>query len=564
MASRPSRSERSADRVGPARRILVPCSAAIVALVAALSLAALAAGASSGHPAGGIPVGRPGALDPIFGAAGVTKPLKGNAVAEAFDSKGRIVVAGSIGVHGHSQIAVARYGHHGGLDPSFGKNGMVTTKVATDSSAGAIAVTRKGKVVVAGDSSGVSHGIATNDEFTLVRYRGDGRLDRSFGGAGTGIVRTPFPGTGALADSMAIDAQGRIVVAGFTTAALGAPPTSARIALARYLPNGKLDPAFGSGGLVTTSVEGAADGADSVTIDPQGRIVAAGYSDEPSENGLQDFAVVRYLDNGALDPSFGVDGKVTTALGTTSTNGKSSRASVAIDSLGKIVVGGGGGVCSPSCSHDFALLRYEPNGSLDTSFGGAGTGTVLTPLPGSPVFGEALAIDSTDGIVLVGTTRRHSVENFAVARYHPDGTLDRTFGHEGFVTTPVGDANAVLLDYMHVPPYDNLDRITVAGSPWRLARYADTNGPEPQTMIAKHPKRRLRTARKRAKVRFSFVSSIPGSLFKCRLDRKPFRTCGSPTRFRVRPGKHLFTVYAISSWGRDRRASNFSFRVKRR
>ena len=79
-------------------------------------------------------------------------------------------------------------------------------------------------------------------------------------------MRTPFPGSGAIPDSMAIDPEGRIVAAGFTTEALGAPLASPRVALARYLPNGELDSTFGSRGLVTTSVEGAADGADSVAV----------------------------------------------------------------------------------------------------------------------------------------------------------------------------------------------------------------------------------------------------------------------------------------------------------
>ena len=154
-----------------------------------------------------------------------------------------------------------------------------------------------------------------------------------------------------MANSLAIDSGDRIVAAGSST---DLPGTA--FALARYEPNGDLDPSFGSGGTMTTGFGGEGI-AYSVAIDSQGRIVAAGGTTEA--NG--EFALARYEPNGGLDPSFGSDGKVTTHF-----RSEGIAHSVAIDSRDRIVAAGARCIDYPDC--DFAIARYKPNGSLDRSF----------------------------------------------------------------------------------------------------------------------------------------------------------------------------------------------------
>ena len=145
---------------------------------------------------------------------------------------------------------------------------------------------------------------------------------------------------------------------------------------------GDLDTSFDSDGKVTTEVGSTFDVARSVAIQSDGKIVAAGYSDNGSND---DFALVRYNTDGSLDASFDGDGKVTTAIG----SGTDQAFSVAIQSDGKIVAAGDS---YNGSNDDFALVRYNTDGSLDTSFDSDGkvttaigsVMTMLTPLPSSP------------------------------------------------------------------------------------------------------------------------------------------------------------------------------------
>ena len=252
---------------------------------------------------------------------------------------------------------------------------------------------------------------------------GPGDLDTSFGEYGQ--VLTDF-GVRAKGTAIAIQSDGRIVVAGRTR---GSRFTTeqADFAVARYLPDGKLDPTFGADGLVTTDISGQIDSASQVLLQPDGKIIVAGTGDRTAASEpISDFAVIRYTADGRLDQGFGTDGKVTTDFGFTE-----AVLALALQSDGKIVAGGysfddpGDG---PSFS---ALARYNSDGSLDASFGT--DGTVLTP--GGEVM--ALSIQPDDRILVVGGGCCSKVGEyvFRLARYYPDGSLDTSFGDQGFVTT---------------------------------------------------------------------------------------------------------------------------------
>jgi len=284
----------------------------------------------------------------------------------------------------------------GDLDFTFGDDGKVITDFGGSSSGRAVAVQKDGKIVVAGNSSG---------DFAVARYNRDGSLDVNFGTGGT--VTTDFGGDDDSGNAVAIQQDGKIVVAG----SAGSEENS-NFAVARYNRDGSLDVNFGTGGTVTTDFGGDLDFGSAVTLQKDGKIVVAGSSDN-------DFAVARYNTDGSVDMSFGTGGKVTTDFG-----GDDNGTGVAIQKDGKIVVSGGS-------DNDFAVARYNTDGSLDATFGTGGL--VITDFGGS-VFGRAVVLQKDGKIVVAG----NSDGDFAVARYNADGSLDTAFGTEGLVTTDFG------------------------------------------------------------------------------------------------------------------------------
>jgi uncharacterized delta-60 repeat protein len=244
-----------------------------------------------------------------------------------------------------------------------------------------------------------------------------GDLDPSFGIGGK--VITDF-GTidDAISDKMAVQADGKPVAAGY------ADDGPARdFALARYTPNGALDPTFGTGGKVTTDFFGFTDHAQAgLVVQPDGKLVAGGSAFTFTTGGNYDFALARYLPDGTLDDSFGTGGKVTTDL-----LGFDDQAfALARQPDGKLVAAGEAGA-------DFALARYNPDGTLDSSFGSGGV--VTTDFAGSVDRVEALALQPDGKLVAGGQAFAGAGLDFALARYLPDGTLDDSFGSGGKVTT---------------------------------------------------------------------------------------------------------------------------------
>ncbi len=340
-------------------------------------------------------------LDSTFGGDGkVTTDFGENDVgnAVALQKDGKIVMAGRSGPgFGASDFAIARYNADGNLDASFGTGGLVTTTFDGDDSGRAVALQKNGKIVVAGSSS---IGFGPSD-FAIARYNVDGSLDASFGTGG--LVTTTFGGDDS-GNALVLQKDGKIVVAG-----RGDPTFD--FAVARYNADGSLDTSFGTGGLVTTNFGGSESQGFAVALQKDGKIVVAGISGDPT-----DFAVARYNRDGSLDASFGTGGLVTTDFG-----GDDVGLAVALQKDGKIVVAGRGGP-----TPDFAVARYNTDGSLDASFG---TGGLVTTNFGvlSSDSGRAIAIQKDGKIVVTGD----SGGDFAVARYNRDGSLDSTFNPTG-------------------------------------------------------------------------------------------------------------------------------------
>jgi uncharacterized delta-60 repeat protein len=248
-----------------------------------------------------------GRLDRSFGKNGKVLSragASGGAADAAIQQDGKIVTAGS----GPAGFVLARYTPQGRLDRSFGRGGTVSTKLRSFSDAAAVAIQRDGKIVVVG---------AADLDFEIARYTVAGKLDRSFGNGGKVLTNIGFvtqPGGGRYSSddhalSAAIQADGKLVVAGSSDALslVGEKGCCLQdFALVRYTADGSVDRSFGNGGKVLTAFGGDSY-AEGVVIQPDGKIVAAG-------GGAGRFVLARYTDGGKLDPTFGRGGKVKTTL----------------------------------------------------------------------------------------------------------------------------------------------------------------------------------------------------------------------------------------------------------
>ena len=368
----------------------------------------------------------PGTLDTSFNGTGVVTTGFGafaGASSVAIQPDGKIVAFGSSSGGSSSIFSAARYNSDGQLDTSFNNSGIIQTSIGEGgSSASSVAIQSDGKIVAAGATVVSAQPFSTPD-IALVRYNNNGTLDASFNGFG--IVTTHIGG-GDVAHSVAIQPDGKIIVAGGHNTQ-SSPLT---FALVRYNSNGTLDTSFNGTGKVLTP-NGAAY---SVAIQSDGKIVAAG------DVGVN-FSVARYNNDGTPDTSFNGSGVVVTAVSPGSDGGRS----VAIQSDGKIVVAGYADDINQG-HPDFVVVRYNSNGTLDTSFNG--TGIVRTALNAGGqnfTYSGSVAIQSDGRIVVVGSALIDSNYTFAVVRYNRDGTLDTSFNGTGKVTTPPGGGSAVAL-----------------------------------------------------------------------------------------------------------------------
>ncbi len=303
------------------------------------------------------------------------------------------------------------------LDLTFGTNGFAVTPIGfADESAHSVAIQPDGKIVVTGYSENSPFG-----DFALVRYNSDGNLDSTFDTDGK--VTTPVGTYGGGASSVVIQTDGKIVVAGASSNGFYNDFT-----LLRYNSNGSLDTTFDSDGIVITDVGTHNDDARSLAIQSDGKIVAAGTS----YNGADSyFAVVRYNTNGSLDTTFDTDGIDTTNFGTMFSWGYA----VAIQNDGKIVVVG---LTGEILGFHIALIRYNTDGSLDNSFDNDGKVTTTTAAGIDYDAAYDVAIQPDGKIVVAGISEQNADDDFAVVRYNSNGSLDTTFDTDGIVITPFG------------------------------------------------------------------------------------------------------------------------------
>ena len=434
----------------------------------------VAAGKSDGDFALARYNGNTGSLDTSFDGDGkATTDLSEGSAANAvvIQSDGRIVAVGETKVfvsfqvsdHRGTAFALARYNSNGSLDTSFGGGGKVIEFITTHLDTGpqglfirdksgvakAAAIQSDGKIIAAGYAvkyrdPHLSQDISHND-FVLARFNTDGSFDTSF--SDNGVVLTDV---GSKSDdtafSVTVQSDGKIIAAG---------KSNDDFALTRYNVDGSIDPLFSGDGRQTTGFGDSQDRINGIAVQSNGRIVAAGYANEQPqdifENSISDFALARYTTSGSLDGSFGDgDGKVTTDL----SRSYIAALSAAVQPDGKVVAAG---YIDNGISRDFMITRYNANGSLDTSFDG--DGKVITDFNNDSDIATAASIQSDGKIIVAGYSRNGTDDEFALARYNTNGSLDASFGHFGKLTFSVTPGS----DYISAIAVQSNGKIVAAG-----------------------------------------------------------------------------------------------------
>ena len=389
-----------------------------------------------------------GSLDSTFGTGGIfTTTFNQYDVtidsAVAIQSDGKIVLGGTIPVGDGQTAALLRLNTNGTLDSSFGSGGIVTSTFGIEDGADvtAIAIQPNGQIVVEAVGDFLLAG-------SVGRFNSDGSVDTSFGNSGFAVSTSLSSGAGTLG-LMALQSDGKILVTGASL-------------IARYTSTGQLDTTFGTNGFAALT----SGLATAMAVQSNGKILVTTGTGSPTTITGQQFlpvplagSIARYNTNGTLDTTFGVSGQAACVA---------SAAAIAIQSNGKIVVAGtissalltttSGGRVVINNQTGFGVVRYNANGSVDTTFnpgGGLGGGVITgfgSSFPAGSAF--ALAIQSNGEIVVAGQAgignQYFASSSFALARYTTTGQLDTSFGSNGTVLTslsqgPISFVNALAL-----------------------------------------------------------------------------------------------------------------------
>ena len=344
----------------------------------------------------------PGALDPGFGDGGIllSEPGSVQVYGLAVQPDGKVLALDS-GFDPTGYERVQRFLPSGSPDPSFGNGGVAQPLPLPGYWMHDMALQPDGKIVLAGYDS--------NSDFAVARLMPDGKLDPDFdgdSGTGNGVVHTPVTPSSDMAKAVAVDKQGRIVVAG------GAAKD---VAVARYLPNGKLDKTFSGDGYIVDLTPNVPDEAWAVAAEDDGVIVAG--------ESMKDSLVARYDEQGVVDQDFGKYGRRVIDTGAYS----EYAGSLGVQSDGTLVLAISTNNPSYPAPQDH-IIGLTPGGADDPSFGNAGDAAFDETI-------NALAVAPDDKVAFAGGTVVDGNTVFAVRRLNADGSSDAGFAGGGSVLT---------------------------------------------------------------------------------------------------------------------------------
>lgn len=297
------------------------------------------------------------------------------------------------------------------LDNSFGNNGKVVTTLGGLDTGLGLVLQSDGKILVAGlFDNGVTQ------DFALIRYNSSGSLDSSFDLDGK--VNTDFSSDPDVGQTVVLQTDSKILVGGRATIGFDDD-----FAIARYNSDGSLDTSFDLDGQLTQDFDLGNDEITGIRLQADGKILAAGTA---NIQGNDDFALIRLNSNGTADTSFSTDGEVTVDF-----DGAEDDANdLLLQPDGKILLVGDARM---GVDRDFALARFNTDGTLDTSFGNGGK--VTTDFAGFDDTALATVLQSDGKILVAGSSKTAFGSDFALVRYTSNGTLDTSFGNGGKVTT---------------------------------------------------------------------------------------------------------------------------------
>jgi uncharacterized delta-60 repeat protein len=354
-----------------------------------------------------------GSLDTTFRVSGiVTTSFADRSYATAVEvtNDGKTYVVGPLRNPSHVfDILVIRYLSNGLLDTSFGGTGYVITNLGEYSTAYSLAVQNDGKILVVGTVS--------RDNAIVLRYNPNGTLDYTFGiGGGTRIDT----GSYTVAKSVLVAPDGNIYVGGdmFIGSTTG-------IFVAKLNANGRFDPYFGLGGYIATAIERYST-VGKIAIQPDGKIVVTG---DAFIGSIARMFVARYGIFGVLDSTFDGDGIAIY------NNAKLSKGNdIKVQNDGKIVISGN---IYNGIGTYLSVFRYNTDGSLDSTFGTGGASSFPIDKTGNTA---SLEIQSDGNIVVAGSDTIATVRDFLIVRFLANGSLDTSFGIDGYRWLDLGGA----------------------------------------------------------------------------------------------------------------------------
>jgi uncharacterized delta-60 repeat protein len=366
---------------------------------------------------------QPGTLDSDFDADGIVTTSFGDnyaiACGVAIQDDHKIVVSGALNNNVDYDVELVRYNTDGTLDNSFGINGKVTAPVGSlDDYGMCIALLDNMKILVGGFYSSPAY-----LHIFLLKFNSDGSPDTTFGNKGTDTLLTGM--SDDIANAIAIQPDGKILLSGYSSNG-----SDNDFLLVRFNPDGSPDSTFGTDGKVITNVGGSNDVSYSIGLQTDGKILLGGTA----YNGMyDDMAVVRYNTDGSVDSTFNVDGKVFTSIKTSGSSGHS----LAVQSDGKIVIAGD---YNDNAFHNMAVARYNTNGTLDHTFNQDGKSTIT--IEGESInYCTGMTVEQDGKIVVTGVSQMTNGSDYDIClvRFNSDGSVDSSFGTHGSVIKDINN-----------------------------------------------------------------------------------------------------------------------------
>ncbi|MEO0312682.1 MAG: hypothetical protein RIQ89_2339 [Bacteroidota bacterium] len=362
---------------------------------------------------------QPGTLDSTFSFDGIQvanfSTSADQGLGMAIQTDGKIVVVGSSFLNGSFDCTALRLLPDGMIDNTFDNDGKVSINLSnTNDIAYAVTIQSDGKIILAGHKSGLNI-----SDFMIIRLNSNGSLDTSFGNAG--IVTTDEAGNNDIPSAIALQPDGKILVAGHTQIGV-----QNDFMVCRYLTDGTLDSTFNANGKKIFPVGPNNDLCQALKLQADGKIVLAGNAAYPGAQS-NNFATARLLPDGSLDTTFNSTGIAVIDF----YNTDEEAYGLAIQNDGKILVGGYANIAG---SNDFALLRLLPNGLLDSLFSNDGKQT--TTFASNFDYGKAIELQP-DGKILMAGFSTGGTNQFALCRFLSNGDLDSGFSADGQVLTSI-------------------------------------------------------------------------------------------------------------------------------